>query len=183
MRYGGTWNGAWFLKRGLFLPSELPEIMGVEEAREGLRRLRLEVHVSARLPAKDADAFTKVASLEANLYMRNQLLRDTDWASMAHSLEVRTPLVDFELLRRVAALRPRIEPQKFNKQILAKAPSQKLPDTLMTRPKTGFTTPVAAWQSKLPSQTRGTVRSVPGSAWARTWASQVSAAQPEAQRA
>ena len=34
--------------------------------------------------------------------MRNQLLRDTDWASMAHALEVRVPLVDAALLRCVA---------------------------------------------------------------------------------
>jgi len=30
--------------------------------------------------------------------MRNQLLRDADWAGMAHSLEIRVPLVDVELL-------------------------------------------------------------------------------------
>ena len=43
-------------------------------------------------------SFGKVAVLESSLYMRNQLLRDTDWASMAHSLEVRVPLVDVKLL-------------------------------------------------------------------------------------
>ena len=46
-----------------------------------------------------ATSFGKVAVLESSLYMRNQLLRDTDWASMAHSLEVRVPLVDAELLK------------------------------------------------------------------------------------
>ena len=30
--------------------------------------------------------------------MRNQLLRDADWAGMAHSLEIRTPLVDIAAL-------------------------------------------------------------------------------------
>ena len=49
-------------------------------------------------------SFGKVASLEASLYMRNQLLRDADWASMAHSLEVRVPLVDVPLLRAVAPM-------------------------------------------------------------------------------
>ena len=183
MRYGGTWNGAWFLKRGLFLPSELPQVMGVEEAREGLRRLDLEDHIASNLPSTGADAFTKVAALEASLYMRNQLLRDTDWASMAHSLEVRTPLVDFELLGRVAALRPRIEHQHFNKQILARAPSQKLPDVLTSRPKTGFTTPVGTWQSKLPGRASDATQTPPASGWARTWAKQVPAALAEAHRA
>jgi len=31
--------------------------------------------------------------------MRNQLLRDADWAGMAHSVEILVPLVDIELLR------------------------------------------------------------------------------------
>ena len=168
MRYGGSWSGAWFLKRGLFLPSELPQVMGVEEAREGLRRLDLEDHIASKLPLSGADAFTKVAALEANLYMRNQLLRDTDWASMAHSLEVRTPLVDVELLRRVAVLRPQIEPQHFNKQILAKAPSRKLPDVLTSRPKTGFTTPVATWQRAMVAPPNSD-RASPPKSWARTW--------------
>lgn len=180
MRYGGSWNGAWFLKRGLFLPSELPQVMGVDEAREGLRRLGLEDHIASNLPLTGGDAFTKVAALEASLYMRNQLLRDTDWASMAHSLEVRTPLVDFELLGRVAALRPRIERQHFNKQILARAPSQKLPDVLTSRPKTGFTTPVATWQSKLPGRASDATQTARASGWARTWAKQVPATQSEA---
>ncbi len=173
MRYGSTWNGAWFLKRALFLPSELPQVMGVDEARHGLRRLRLHDHIAARLPIMDADAFSKVAALEAGLYMRNQLLRDTDWASMAHSLEVRTPLVDFELLRRVAALRPRIESHRFNKQILALAPSRKLPEAITRRRKTGFTTPVATWQSKLPGRVNVVGNAAPSGAWARTWAREV----------
>ena len=180
LRYGGSWSGAWFLKRGLFLPSELPQVMGVEEAREGLRRLRLEDHIAARLPFGGADAFTKVAALEATLYMRNQLLRDTDWASMAHSLEVRTPLVDFELLGRIAALRPQIEFGKFSKQILAKAPLQTLPDALTSRPKTGFTTPVATWQSKLPGSASDSEKCTRTSGWARTWARQLPATQPVA---
>ena len=37
---------------------------------------------------------SRVAALELSWYMRNQLLRDADWAGMAHSLEIRVPLVD-----------------------------------------------------------------------------------------
>ena len=38
--------------------------------------------------------FDRVAALETSLYMRNQLLRDADWAGMAHSIEIRVPYVD-----------------------------------------------------------------------------------------
>ena len=33
--------------------------------------------------------------------MKNQLLRDIDWAGMAHSLEIRTPFVDINFLQKV----------------------------------------------------------------------------------
>ena len=46
----------------------------------------------------------KIAALEMTWYMRRRLLRDSDWASMAHSLEIRVPLVDVQLLRSLAPL-------------------------------------------------------------------------------
>ena len=47
----------------------------------------------------------QVMALELSVYLRNCLLRDADWAGMAHSLEIRTPLVDVELFAQLAALR------------------------------------------------------------------------------
>jgi asparagine synthase (glutamine-hydrolysing) len=84
-----------------------------------------------------------VAALESSLYLRNQLLRDMDWASMAHSLEVRVPLVDAHLLRKIApALVTRRE---RGKQILALAARPPLPDEVRLRRKTGFTLPIREW--------------------------------------
>ena len=39
-----------------------------------------------------------MSNLESIYYLRNQLLRDSDWASMYHGVELRTPLVDITLL-------------------------------------------------------------------------------------
>ena len=103
-RYGGTWEGAYLLQRGLFLPEELPSLMGDDAARDGLARLRIVERIAAAMDDDPMTNYGRVATLEAALYMRNQLLRDTDWASMAHSLEVRTPLVDAWLLRQLAPL-------------------------------------------------------------------------------
>ena len=44
---------------------------------------------------------SKISSLESCFYMRNQLLRDIDWAGMAHSLEIRTPFVDINFLQKI----------------------------------------------------------------------------------
>src|SRR5262249_36269809 len=37
-------------------------------------------------------------------YMRNQLLRDTDWAGLAHGVEIRPPLLHLPLLDRIGPL-------------------------------------------------------------------------------
>ncbi len=86
----------------------------------------------------------RVAALESTHYLRNQLLRDADWAGMAHGLEIRTPLVDATLL---AALAPLVGGfgGGAGKRALATAPSVPLPPALVARPKTGFTTPMGLW--------------------------------------
>ena len=45
LRYGGSYHGAWLLRRGLYLPSELPALLGDEIARKDLRRLTPLEHV------------------------------------------------------------------------------------------------------------------------------------------
>jgi asparagine synthase (glutamine-hydrolysing) len=54
--------------------------------------------------------------------MRNQLLCDADWAGMAHSLEIRVPLVDFTLLRALAPVIRLLKPDA-GKTALASAPT------------------------------------------------------------
>jgi asparagine synthase (glutamine-hydrolysing) len=142
LEYGGSYGGAYLLRRGLFMPWELPAVMGADAARAGLEALR---------PVETVDAFAeglraphlRVTAMESMAYMRNQLLRDTDWASMAHSLEVRVPLVDAHLLARVAPLLA--AHPGLSKKDMARTPARPLPDGLLHRPKTGFTTPVRRW--------------------------------------
>ena len=100
VEFGGSYPGAYLLRRGIFMPWELPEVLGPDLAREGLERLDPINHIACTLAPDPVQPFARVATLESSLYMRNQLLRDTDWASMAHSLEVRVPLVDAVLLSR-----------------------------------------------------------------------------------
>ena len=143
VRYGASYAGAYFVKRGRFLTSELDSILGPEVAREGLRRLDLLNLIERTITPDPGNAFARIAALESSLYLRNQILRDMDWASMAHSLEVRVPLVDAHLLRRVApALVGRRE---RGKKILADAPRPSLPDVVRNRRKTGFTLPLKEW--------------------------------------
>ncbi len=146
LEYGGDYPGAWMLRRGLRMPWELEnDLLSSEMVSEGLARLRpLEMVRSAMTPAA-MGSFGRIAALESSLYMRNQLLRDTDWASMAHSLEVRTPLADVALLEAAAAFAPPSD-RPLLKADLAFAPLEPLPRAVVERRKTGFGVPTSAWQ-------------------------------------
>jgi asparagine synthase (glutamine-hydrolysing) len=178
--HGGTLEGAYLARRGVFTPWELPALMGSEAAERGLAELDPLAHVRARIAEPGlTSAFARVATLEASLYMRNQLLRDTDWASMAHSLEVRVPLVDSALLEAVA---PSTVNGHATKQVLARAPHKSLPHSVTKRLKTGFTTPVGAWLRESPLLQAW--RALPGLAdprthWARRYAYCVARAYAE----
>ena len=144
IEYGGSFPGAYFLRRGLFLPHELPGVLGPDVAADGLARLDFAGLLARAMDPDPRSPKLRVAALEAGLYMRNQLLRDSDWAGMAHSLEIRTPLVHFALLQAVASSLPVIM-DGSGKDVLASAPSQRLPSTVTDRRKTGFAIPTRAW--------------------------------------
>lgn len=171
IEYGGSYAGAYLLRRGLFMPWELTNVLDTATVRDGLARLAPMQLMDRELTPRPRQVLARVAALEAGLYMRNQLLRDTDWASMAHSIEVRVPLVDSRLL---TALAPgaRALGTGGGKRLLAAAPSRPLPDAVVNRAKTGFTTPVAAGITGHVSKNArsGVVRRVP---WARDWSRHV----------
>jgi asparagine synthase (glutamine-hydrolysing) len=129
------------MKRGLFLPEEVASIIGPEIAHEGLGRLQMLDRIREAMTPDPGTPFARVAAMESSLLLRNQLLRDIDWASMAHSLEVRVPLVDAFLLRKIV----RAVLSMNGKELLTRAPRRPLPDAILTRKKSGFTIPNVAW--------------------------------------
>jgi asparagine synthase (glutamine-hydrolysing) len=116
--------------------------MPEELAREGLAALVTRERLAATVDGLGNPRLI-VTALESGWYMRNQLLRDADWAGMAHSVEIRTPLVDAELTRRIAPLLATDEPP--GKRDMADAPRAKLPREVLERAKTGFVVPVREW--------------------------------------
>ena len=172
MRYGSDYAGAYLLKRGLFLPNELKQVLDSDLVVEGLRRLRPQRFINQVIDPCPASSFGKVAALESSLYMRNQLLRDTDWAGMAHSLEIRVPLVDAWLLRQIA--KQLVSSKNTNqKELLAQSPSNPLQDLIAKRAKSGFTTPISKWQQGMRDTRQWHSQVVSGKIncpWARRWA-------------
>lgn len=167
VEYGGSLGGAYFLRRALFMPWELPDVLDPDMARQGLLDLHTLEHLNSTvlesLVTHHASPVTRHASLvtnpesritsnelrsqvtalEMSWYMRTQLLRDADWAGMAHSLEIRVPYADLTLLRSAVpqlAARPEIQ-----KAQVALAAVPNLPREFLTRRKTGFSVPVRDW--------------------------------------
>src|SRR2546426_4049010 len=144
LEYGGTYSGAYLLRRGLFMPWELPEVLDADLAREGWNELQTLTSIEADIgPIRSPRS--RLACLESCWYMRNQLLRDSDWAGIAHSLEIRLPLVDIELLRSTGKWMANGQPP--SKGTMLQAPLWPLPDAVLRRRKTGFGVPVREWIS------------------------------------
>jgi asparagine synthase (glutamine-hydrolysing) len=158
----------YFLQRGLFLPQELGSVMAPELAAQGLARLQISAPLGSRVEARD-DRST-IGLLESTQYLRNQLLRDSDWASMAHSLELRTPFVDVPLLTRLG---PSVHAfgNGRGKALLAGSPIRPLPAAVVRRSKSGFGIPMAKWLPRgFESGAQTRAADTEGSPWARQWA-------------
>lgn len=143
---GGSLRGAYLLRRGLFLPYELPRLLGREIATEGLAQLDAMGLLAATLDPDPGSNVGRVSALECGAYTRNQLLRDADWAGMAHSIEIRTPLLDIRFLQAVAPAMPAIR-GRLGKQALGAAPLRPLPAAVTSRAKSGFAVPTGRWMA------------------------------------
>lgn len=161
--YGTSLAGAYFMRRALFLPWELETLLTPDMVTEGLAGLDTICRLEAMVGGAEGE-FEAVGRLEVGQYMRNQLLRDADWAGMAHSLEIRLPLVDAELERFVVAHQR--QGRALSKRDLAMTAAPALPPAIWRKPKTGFRTPT--WR---PDPATGNIVSRTGD-W-RGWALQL----------
>lgn len=152
--YSDSWAGAYLLQRAVLLPFELDQIMDEDIARSGLAELNFLHLVGSQLEPEPKTDAGRICVLESAQYMRNQLLRDSDWAGMAHSLEIRLPLVDYMLLQQVGGLLSAFT-KGNGKQLLANSPSRALPPGIVSHPKTGFQIPAARWLAKEPKAAAG----------------------------
>jgi asparagine synthase (glutamine-hydrolysing) len=99
-----------------------------------------------RAAIKNQSTLAAIARLERMTFLQQRLLRDTDAASMASSLEVRVPLVDHTVLERATALD---DAQRFaplgRKRLLQKLAAPEVPASFFDRPKAGFVLPIERW--------------------------------------
>ena len=134
-----------------------------EESKTALYRSEMLERQSVTIPSiglldpylnyDEHDPIMKVTRLELKSYMSHMLLRDTDVTSMAHSLEVRVPLIDHKLVEFAASIPASMKLGnsylgKFagpTKVVLTDALTDVLPKQILQRRKQGFFMPVRSW--------------------------------------
>ena len=92
------------------------------------------------------DPLALIQYLDLKTYLVGDINTKVDRASMAHSLEVREPLMDHELIEWLATLPSSLKVQgQEGKFLLKKAMEPRLPEDILYRPKMGFSVPLARW--------------------------------------
>lgn len=137
---------AYLTRRGLFSPSEVVALVKPEVWNAAMATFEPVEYVSERTEDQ-ADLFRWVSQAELRVYTHNQLLRDTDVMSMAHSLEVRVPLLDHRLIEAVLRLPEWVQRNgKGPKALLIDAFESALPPLIRERrDKMGFSFPFGVW--------------------------------------
>jgi asparagine synthase (glutamine-hydrolysing) len=167
--------GAYLTRRGLFSPSEARALVAPdiwEAARQAFDPVQ---YVATRAGRNghsgfDAQPFAWTSRAELGTYTHNQLLRDTDVMSMAHSLEVRVPLLDHKLVEAVLRLPAEVKRSGHGpKPLLRASLDGALPAVVgERRDKQGFVFPLDRWmRGPLRSRIASCLEPGTGSGWLR----------------
>ena len=141
---GGA-KGAYLFLRGQFVPSSIAKQLDASE-KEIWEILEEQPELNN---IHQLASGNQAGWIEMNLYMQNQLLRDSDTMSMAHGIEIRVPFLDREFVSLVMGINAPIKyAGELPKQLLIDSFKKELPEMVWNRPKMGFTFPFAEWLGK-----------------------------------
>lgn len=144
LSYAGLHNPAaeYLTYRGIFSPMAIASLQDMYE-NEVVAQIR---QIGEQYTSPSLTRENKVSWLETNFYMQNQLLKDADYMSMWHGIEIRVPFLDKELMMVVAQVESGL---KYNhtlpKYLLVKSHQDILPKEIWNREKQGFTFPFDDW--------------------------------------
>ena len=140
-------RGEYLYLRGRMLPSE---IVSYTEFSEKYIWDILSEQEEMSDPKNDLLSYGNQASwMEMNLYMQNQLLRDSDVMSMAHGIEIRVPFLNKELVSTSLNFKSDLKYKgSFPKQLLIDSYKDLLPEPIWNRPKMGFSFPYKEWMKE-----------------------------------
>ncbi|HYO21960.1 MAG TPA: asparagine synthetase B family protein, partial [Flavisolibacter sp.] len=134
-------KGKYLFLRGQFVPSEIASQLGIAE--EQVWRLLDE---QPQVPdIHHMTAKNQASWMEMNLYMQNQLLRDSDVMSMAHGIEIRVPFLDLDFVKLALQIESSVKYAGGGKRLLVEAFEDILPPPVYNRSKMGFSFPFKLW--------------------------------------
>lgn len=96
-----------------------------------------------------SDPLNRILEMEWNTQLPDQMLAFADFLSMAHSVEIRSPFLDYRLVEFAATIPGVMKIRNGNvKDILKKAVLPLLPEGITARPKEGFVLPIFDWMTE-----------------------------------
>lgn len=137
----------WF---GMFNPSELDQLFSPEWSGPKPPSSVIFAPLAHVLEGAQFDEpVAKMLYLDFRMYLEDNLLVKIDRASMACSLELRTPFLDHRLVEFAAGLPASLRVRRFQlKYLLKKAVEKWLPHEIVYRQKRGFSVPIASWMKE-----------------------------------
>lgn len=145
LNHNPSLSSAYFSVRGLLLDKYMKKILKPKFYQSIKDEFSPISYIDSLLVDEKVNAGNKtdvVSLFELRGYMNNQLLRDTDFMSMAHSLEVRVPIIDKDVVEYAFSL-----PSQYRKRkkFFIEVMEERLPKEIWNRPKQGFTFPFDNW--------------------------------------
>jgi asparagine synthase (glutamine-hydrolysing) len=133
----------WSQEQYMFTPKEITSLLGSPYKNETVSNDWKRI---SELPLEDEE---KISLFDINNYLTNNLLFKMDSASMANSLEVRTPYLDYRLVEFCVNLPLRFKIRNgTQKYLMKKLLERYIPHGLVYRTKWGFPAPVGDWLYK-----------------------------------
>jgi len=130
------------------LASAFPLVRNVWKANELISRTTQHFEIENNFNfifKKQAPLLNRVSAAEIESYMQHVLLRDSDQMSMAHSLEIRVPFLDHQVVELATHLSNDLKNPTSPKKFLTETFADILPEEVVNRKKMGFTLPWSVW--------------------------------------
>jgi len=133
----------YLLLRGFFAPRHVMQLLDLDRRQlDGI----VEQHFDSNVATDESTSPNAFNHIEFKRYLHDQLLRDADVFSMAHSIEARVPFLDHTVVEYAASLRAAEKiGNGINKPLLVGAVDDPLLFKAASAAKRGFSFPMAAW--------------------------------------
>jgi asparagine synthase (glutamine-hydrolysing) len=127
-------------------PRQTQQLLGLDPDRDFREDEAYDLIVAPYRNCPSAHPLQRAQYADLKGYLPNDVLAKVDRMSMAHGLEVRSPLLDHRVVEFAFKVPPALKYQRMTpKHLLRQLAGRRLPPALLTLPKRGFTAPISAW--------------------------------------